>query len=114
MSLPNVCSCLCNFAPVINAIEHVFNPICLAILFSIVFALRTNARCVLKVIKHLAFNFDGTCTVCFIGLAVLCFLADLRDTEGKTPIDLAKRRGNKEIADYITNYEYSAKGTIHI
>ena len=31
--------------------------------------------------------------------------ADLKDTEGKTPVDLAKRKGNKEIADYIANYK---------
>ena len=36
--------------------------------------------------------------------------ADIKNTRGRTPVDLARKEGHNEVADYITNYKPLARG----
>ena len=40
--------------------------------------------------------------------------ADIKDRNGRTPVDLAREKGHNEVADYITNYKPLARGELHM
>ena len=40
--------------------------------------------------------------------------ADIKDIEGKTPVDLAREGKHNEVADYITNYRPLARSELHM
>ena len=40
--------------------------------------------------------------------------ADIKDKKGRTPVDLARKEGYNEVADYITDYKPLARGELHM
>ena len=52
--------------------------------------------------------------MCYTVASDAALPADIKDNYGNAPVDLARQRGNNEVADYITKYKPLARGELHM